>query len=90
MLPAPGFGSNVRTAELDIDNHQQRQPMAHLEADGHELVDILAAAHAMDWALMGGLNRRSGADHGGGASRPPRRQQCRLRTRHWLCSSSSM
>lgn len=48
-----------RTAELEADNHRQRQHVAQLEAEATELNDTLEAARAMNRELMTELNRRA-------------------------------
>ena len=48
-----------RTAELEADNHAQRQRIAQLEAEARELVDTLEAARAMNRELMTELNRQT-------------------------------
>jgi len=51
-----------RAAELEADNHQQRQRIAHLGAEIRELTETLDAARAMNRELMSELNRKTGAD----------------------------
>jgi chromosome segregation ATPase len=46
-----------RAAELEAENHRQREQIARLEADGRELADTLEAARAMNRELMNELNR---------------------------------
>ncbi len=46
-----------RAAELEAENHRQRQHIARLEADGRELAETLDAARAMNRELMSELNR---------------------------------
>jgi hypothetical protein len=58
-----------RAAELEAENHRQRERIAQLEADGHELAETLEAARAMNRDLMGALNRRSNSDRGRRAAR---------------------
>jgi cell division septum initiation protein DivIVA len=48
-----------RAAELETDNHRQRQRIAQLEADARELTETLDAARAMNRELMSELNRRA-------------------------------
>lgn len=48
-----------RAAELEADNHRQRQRIAQLEAELRELAETLEAAQAMNRELMSELNRRS-------------------------------
>ncbi len=48
----------ARNAELEADNHRQRQLVASLQADQHELTETLDAARAMNRELMAELNRR--------------------------------
>lgn len=48
-----------RTAELEADNHRQRQHVQQLEDEIRELTDTLEAARAMNRELMGELNRRA-------------------------------
>jgi hypothetical protein len=50
-----------RTAELEAENHRQREQIAQLEADGRELAETLEAARAMNRELMNELNRRPDA-----------------------------
>lgn len=50
-----------RTAELEADNHRQRQRIAQLEAEARELADTLEAARAMNRELMTELNHRAGS-----------------------------
>jgi len=50
-----------RAAELEADNHRQRQRIAHLEAETRELTETLDAARAMNRELMSELNHRAGA-----------------------------
>ncbi len=50
-----------RAAELEADNHHQRQRIAHLEAETRELTETLDAARAMNRELMSELNHRAGA-----------------------------
>jgi chromosome segregation ATPase len=47
-----------RAAELEAENHRQRDQIARLDADGRELADTLEAARAMNRELMNELNRR--------------------------------
>lgn len=47
-----------RAAELEAENHRQREQIARLEADGRELADTLEAARAMNRELMNELNRQ--------------------------------
>lgn len=47
-----------RAAELEADDHKQREQIARLEADGRELAETLEAARAMNRELMNELNRR--------------------------------
>jgi hypothetical protein len=47
-----------RAAELEAENHRQRQEISRLEADGRELADTLEAARAMNRELMNELNRQ--------------------------------
>jgi septal ring factor EnvC (AmiA/AmiB activator) len=49
-----------RTAELEADNHHQRQRINQLEAEAREFADTLEAARAMNRELMTELNRRAG------------------------------
>ncbi|MDQ1412530.1 MAG: hypothetical protein QOE07_1118 [Acidimicrobiaceae bacterium] len=46
-----------RSAELEAENHRQRQRIAQLEADTGELTETLQAARAMNRELMNELNR---------------------------------
>lgn len=47
-----------RAAELEAENHRQRQEISRLEADNRELADTLEAARAMNRELMNELNRQ--------------------------------
>lgn len=47
-----------RAAELEAENHRQREQIARLDADGRELADTLEAARAMNRELMNELNRQ--------------------------------
>jgi len=47
-----------RAAELEAQNHQQREQITRLEADGRELADTLDAARAMNRELMNEMNRQ--------------------------------
>lgn len=47
-----------RAAELEADNHRQRDQITRLEADHRELADTLDAARAMNRELMNELNRQ--------------------------------
>ena len=47
-----------RAAELEADNHQQRQRIAEFEAEVRELGETLDAARAMNRELMNEVNRR--------------------------------
>lgn len=49
-----------RSAELEADNHHQRQHVARLEAEIRELSETLDAARAMNRDLMSELNRKAG------------------------------
>ena len=49
-----------RAAELEAENHRQRQRIAGLETEGRELTETLDAARAMNSELMNELNRRPG------------------------------
>lgn len=60
-----------RTAELEADNHGQRQRVAQLEIQARELTDTLEAARAVNRELMTELIRRT----------PPSAPQARPRTR---------
>jgi chromosome segregation ATPase len=51
-----------RAAELEAENHRQRERVAQLEADSSELAETLEAARAMNRELMSELNRRSEVD----------------------------
>jgi chromosome segregation ATPase len=51
-----------RAAELEAENHRQRERVAQLEADSSELAETLEAARAMNRELMSELNRRSDVD----------------------------
>jgi predicted RNase H-like nuclease (RuvC/YqgF family) len=46
-----------RSADLEADNHRQRQRITQLEADTRELTETLQAARAMNRELMNELNR---------------------------------
>ena len=46
-----------RAAELEADNHRQRERIVRLEADARELTETLEAARAMNRELMTELNR---------------------------------
>ena len=46
-----------RAAELEADNHRQREQIVRLEADARELTETLEAARAMNRELMTELNR---------------------------------
>ena len=46
-----------RAAELETENHRQRQRIAQLEAQARELTETLDAARAMNRELMSELNR---------------------------------
>lgn len=48
-----------RSAQLEADNHAQRQRIAQLEAESRELADTLEAARAMNRELMTEINRHS-------------------------------
>lgn len=58
-----------RGAELETDNHHQRQRIAQLETELRELTETLDAARAMNRELMSELNRNPSRD----AARPARR-----------------
>jgi chromosome segregation ATPase len=58
-----------RAAELEAENHRQREQITQLEAEGRELVETLDAARAMNRELMSELNRRPSSDHALRASR---------------------
>lgn len=60
-----------RAAELEADNHRQRQRNAHLEAEARELAENLDAARAMNRELMSELNRTAGSQK----PRPTRARQ---------------
>lgn len=60
-----------RAAELEAENHRQRELIARLEADGRELAETLDASRAMNRELMNELNRR--ADHERASGRASRR-----------------
>lgn len=47
-----------RAGELEAQNHQHRQHIARLEAEGRELAETLEAARAMNREMMSELNRR--------------------------------
>lgn len=47
-----------RNAELEADNHRQRQCLSQLESDVRDLNENLDAARAVNRELMGELNRR--------------------------------
>jgi hypothetical protein len=47
-----------RAAELEAENHRQREQIARFEVDGRELADTLEAARAMNRELMNELNRQ--------------------------------
>ncbi len=47
-----------RNAELEADNHRQRQCLSQLESDVRDLNENLNAARAVNRELMGELNRR--------------------------------
>jgi len=47
-----------RAAELEAENHRQREQAARLEADSREMADTLEAARAMNRELMNELNRQ--------------------------------
>ena len=49
-----------RGAELEADNHQQRQRLAQLQTEVRELTETLDAARAMNRELMSELNRNTG------------------------------
>ena len=49
-----------RAAELETDNHRQRQRIAQLEAEAQELTATLDAARAVNRELMTELNRTAG------------------------------
>ncbi|MDA8356572.1 MAG: DUF6262 family protein [Actinomycetota bacterium] len=49
-----------RAAELEAENHRQRDRIGQLEAESRELVETLHAARAMNRELMSELNRRTG------------------------------
>lgn len=51
-----------RAAELEAENHDQRQRLTQLEAEFRELAETLDAARVMNRELMGELNRRP--EHG--------------------------
>ncbi|MHB1533152.1 MAG: hypothetical protein ACYC1D_00790, partial [Acidimicrobiales bacterium] len=55
-----------RAAELEAENHLQRQQIASLEADSRELTETLEAARAMNRELMNELNR----EHSGERTTP--------------------
>lgn len=55
-----------RAGELEAQNHQHRQHIARLEAEGRELAETLEAARAMNREMMSELNRR-----------PPTKQKAR-------------
>jgi asparagine synthetase B (glutamine-hydrolysing) len=66
-----------RAAELEADNHRQRQRIGDLEAELRDLTETLDAARAMNRELMTELNRRStpvgvGARSSGRARSPSR------------------
>jgi cell division protein FtsB len=48
-----------RSAELEAENHRQRDRIAQLEAEGRELAETLDAARAMNRELMTELNRHT-------------------------------
>jgi len=52
-----------RAAELEGDNHRQRQRIAQLETEVRELTENLDAARAMNRELMNELNRTDIAEH---------------------------
>lgn len=54
-----------RSAELEADNHRQRQRIAQLDAEVRELAETLEAARAMNRELMTEINRQTG-DGGAG------------------------
>lgn len=47
-----------RAAELEAENHRQREHIGYLEAEGQELAETLEAARAMNRELMTEINRR--------------------------------
>lgn len=49
-----------RAAELEAENHRQRDRIGQLETESRELVETLDAARAMNRELMSELNRRTG------------------------------
>jgi chromosome segregation ATPase len=55
----------ARNAELEADNHHQRQLIARLQADHHELAETLDAARAMNRELMAELNRHPHSQRAG-------------------------
>jgi hypothetical protein len=61
-----------RSAELEGDNHQQRQRVLQLEADVRELTENLDAARAMNRELMNELNRGIVSEGSPRPSRAPR------------------
>jgi chromosome segregation ATPase len=56
-----------RSAELETDNHHQRQRIAQLESEARELTETLDAARAMNRELMNELNRSASRQD----TRPP-------------------
>lgn len=61
-----------RAAELEGDNHRQRQRVLQLEADVRELTENLDAARAMNRELMSELNRGFASEGSSGRPRVPR------------------
>ena len=59
-----------RAAELEVENHRQRERIARLEADGREMADTLEAARAMNRELMNELNREPRRTHTSTATSP--------------------
>ncbi len=57
----------LRSAELEADNHRQQQRIAQLEGEVRELAETLEAARAMNRELMGEINRTA-------SGRPPPRR----------------
>ncbi len=55
-----------RAAELEAENHRQREFIARLEAAGRELAETLDAARGMNRELMNELNRRGDSDRASG------------------------
>ena len=61
-----------RAAELEGDNHRQRQRVLQLEAELRELTENLDAARAMNRELMNELNRGIVSEGSPRPSRAPR------------------